>query len=205
MSPNDKAKKISISVPESVLARAQAQRPSMSTSGLITLALEAQVRDLDAAGYSLERPTSAAGRFAEVKAQLAVKARDEYEAGYLAGVEVAGEISLHLVEALRDYGYNVTHWVQPILNGADMADLSEDKEPSSALVPLVEALGSLMSPYGDDMFTPTEPYLRGFAQAFRDLYEEVTEGVSTEIPTLPGPAHFASANGTGSEGDASGQ
>jgi hypothetical protein len=204
MSPTEKSKKISISVPEALLVRAQAEHPNMSTSGVITLALEAKLRDHHAVAYSFERPAEAAERFAEVKAELAEKARAEFESGYLHGIEAASEISWYHVEDLDYHDYDVTRWVQPILNGAMDADLDPDSsaQPSAAFGSLVEHLGSLMSPYGENMFWPSKPYLRGFAQAIRDLYVEVSEGILTEPPMVPGPADFADSNGTGSEEDA---
>jgi len=193
MTPTEKAKKISISVSEALLARAQAQHPDMSTSGIVTRALETQLRDRDAAGYSLERPAAAASRFTEVKEKLVARARAEFEAGYLAGIEAAGEIAWIHIEDLHLNDYNVDAWVQPILNGALMADQYRNAEPSDALSPLVKALGSLMSPYGDEMFTPTGPYVRGFAQAMRDLYREVSDGISVEPPTPAGPGDLVAS------------
>jgi hypothetical protein len=193
MSPTEKVKKISISVPEVLLVRAQAQHPGMPTSGIVTLALEMQLRDRDAAGYSLERPSAAVSRFADAKDRLAADARAQFEAGYLAGVEAAGELGYRDIESLHLVHYDVAAWIQPYLNGAMDAGQFSDMKESDAVGPLIDALGSMMSPYGDDMFSPTGPYLRGFAQAMRDLYREVSDGISVEPPTSSGPGDLAAS------------
>jgi len=190
MSPTEKVKKISISVPEGLLAQAQIQHPTMSTSGIVTQALETQLRDRDAAGYSLDRPSVAASRFSEVKDRLAIQARAQFEAGYLAGVDAAGEIDYRDLEHLDRVRYDVKSWARSYADGAVMAAQYSDMEPSDAVGPLIRTLGSMMGPFGDDMFTPSGPYLRGFAQAMRDLFREVSDGISIVPPTLTGPDDF---------------
>ena len=44
---------------------------------------------------------------------------------------------------------------------------------------LIPALGTLVSPYGDDLeFDPSTTYLRGFTQAMRDIWSSVAEGTT---------------------------
>jgi hypothetical protein len=45
---------------------------------------------------------------------------------------------------------------------------------------LVIALGRLVPPFGDETFMPTTPYLSGFTQAMRELWEEAVVGKSME-------------------------
>ena len=57
-----------------------------------------------------------------------------------------------------------------------MGQLPEGAGAPTATGALITALGSMMSPWGDDMFSPNVPYIRGFTQAMRDLWNRVNGG-----------------------------
>jgi hypothetical protein len=187
--------KLSVSVPDELWDRARAGRPDLSTSHLVQQALERWTSPEGSAGYSLEAPEAAAELMERATARLSEDAREHYERGYLAGAKAGTELDWWSVQSLHDKHYDVRAWIDPIRNGQlayDMGQLEPGMQPSSAVGPLVEALGALMSPWGDNMFTPSAPYLRGFTQAMRDLWQRVNVG---------GPEEAAGAG----EGDAPGQ
>ena len=171
--------KLSVSVPDQLWERAKARRPDLSASHVVQQALEQWASPKGSAGYSLNPPDAAAPLLALATARLSDEAREHFERGYLAGAEAGTELGWWSIQSLHDGHYDVMAWIDPIITSQldfDTHRLGPGAEPSSAVGVLVKALGALMSPWGDDTFIPSAPYLRGFAQAMRDLWQRVNFG-----------------------------
>lgn len=177
--------KLSVSVPDELLDRARERQPDLNNSRLIQEALEAWTHGGSRAGYSLERPEGAGSAFTKAKERLAREARKEFEEGYLSAIEAAESLPWHSIESLASQRFDVNRWVQGYLNGLLATAMGELPPGASGagpeiMEPLEKALGALASPQewgdGHPRFSPSAPYLRGFAQAMRDLWSEVNDG-----------------------------
>ncbi len=170
--------KLSVSVPDELWDRARGLRPDLKDSHLIQNALEGFTKPAEVAGYSVAMPEDAKPAFEAAREKLAAHARGEFEEGYRAGVEIVPSLSWWDIQSLADrHRFAVKEWARGYSDSVVNAELGNiptdwaaDPDVVSALL---KALGNLVPPFGDDMFTPSIPYLRGFTQAFRDLWEQV--------------------------------
>ena len=174
--------KLSVSVPDDMWSTALDARPDLSPSHLVQEALAVWLRSRSKPAFSHDRPPGATAAFAAARDRLADAAREEFGRGYRAALAVAEVIDLEYFQALVRNRFDVAVWASGIGQTTVEADLGRvPKEWVATPVvirALVEALGGLVSPYGDNEFRPNAPYLRGFSQAMRDLWEQAVEGVS---------------------------
>lgn len=174
------AKKLSVSVPDDLWEHAQTQRPDLNPSHLVQAALEAWIRPADAAGFSLARPQDAEAGFEAARRKLAERARSEFEDGYRAAVELAGALDWWYVQRLAKSNFAVLGWSSSLAESRVAEDIGNVPKgwgtETEVIGGLLKALGGHISPWGDDMPMRTIPFLRGFAQAFRDLWTQVNDG-----------------------------
>ena len=172
--------KLSVSVPEPLWDSARESRPDLNPSRLVQEALDSWVRTRSATPYPVGRPPEADARFDAARARLTATARAEFERGYVAAVKCAETLDWDHFQSLARGRFEVRTWAANIASAAVQADLGaipREWAPAPATVSLLlEALGSIVAPFGDDMFTPSVPYVRGFAQAVRDLWTDAVEG-----------------------------
>jgi hypothetical protein len=182
--------KLSVSVPDELWEASRTQRPDLNPSHLVQEALEVWTRSHVAPPFSLERPDDAGDAFALVREHLAGQAREEFERGYRAALEAAEVLDFWVIESLAKQHFDVVAWAEGFASSevqADMDRIPRDRAPGTKIIgPLLKALGNVISPWGDDAFGPSAPYLRGFAQAMRDLWEEAFEGTVSRSGSASG-------------------
>jgi hypothetical protein len=179
--------KLSVSVPDALWESSRAKRPDLNPSRLIQEALEGWQQQRSKSPFPLNRPADAEVLFTKRRDRLAAVAREEFESGYRAALEAAEVFDWWALESLADDHFDVPRWAQGWADSAVQADLGQipgAAAPDAKLIrALIKALGNLVSPFGDDEFGPSAPYLRGFAQAMRDLWHESFEGWTKESDT----------------------
>jgi hypothetical protein len=187
--------KLSVSVPDELWERARGQHPDLKDSHLVQEALDAYTKPADTAGFSLDIPDDAKEAFEAARNQLASFARAQYEDGYRAAVELTPKLGWWYVQRLAEDHFNVKAWCSSLASTnveEKMGQIPEGWGTDDAVIgALVKALGNLVEPWGDNSPEPSIPYLRGFTQAFRDLWVKVNVG-ELEEPS--------SANGEGAPG-----
>jgi len=112
---------------------------------------------------------------------LADEARSQFESGYRAALAATESLGQWSIEHLATrYQWDVESWASSYAEASvrvDMGQLSDEFRPDRKVIcALGKALGSFISPYFDDSFTPDSAYLRGFSQALRDLWAAVFQG-----------------------------
>jgi hypothetical protein len=165
-------------------------RPDLKDSHLIQTALEEFTKPGDTAGFSLTRPAGAEEGFAKAQEQLATFARAEFEKGYQAAVDLVPSLSWWSIQNLADhYRFDIKAWVRAYTDAVvagEIGQIPKDLAPDGKLIgPYIEAFGNLVSPFGDDLWGPSIPYLRGAGQAFRELWASVNTGAAPA--TTDGP------------------
>lgn len=178
--------RLSVSLPDELWARSKAQRPDItSTSELVQTALEEWTRPPDAAGFSLARPASAEEGFTKAKEQLAVFARSEFEKGYQAAVELVPALHWWDVQSLAvRHHFDIKKWVSAYTDSyvaGEIGQIPKEIAVDGDLIrPFLDAFGNLVSPFGDNLWGPSIPYLRGAAKAFEELWSTVNHGDTPE-------------------------
>jgi hypothetical protein len=176
--------KLSVSVPDPLWESAHELRPDLNPSALVQEALGSWVRTRSATPYPVGRPPEADAGFAAARARMTATARAEFERGYLAAVTCAETLDWVYLHSLARDRFEVKSWAERIANEAvqaDMGNIPRDWAPEPETVhALLKALGNIVHPFGDDMFAPSVPYLRGFTQAMRDLWTDAVEGRSAQ-------------------------
>lgn len=206
--------KLSVSVPDDLWEESRAKRPDLNPSHLVQEALEGWTRSRATPAFSQDRPDDAETAFALARERLAGQARGEFERGYRAALAAAETLDLWVIESLAKQHFDVVPWAKGFARSAvevDIGNTPKEWGPNPEIIgALLKALGNLISPWGDDAFGPNAPYLRGFAQAMRDLWEESVEGTASRSGAdrgfgggeAPGAGH---SDGSGwGDGDASG-
>jgi hypothetical protein len=177
--------KVSVSVPDGLWDRARSQRPDLNNSHLVQEALETFTKPADTAGFSLAMPDDVAGAFQAARDQLASLARTQFEEGYRAAVELTPKLGWWYVQRLVEAHYDVKAWCSSVASSNVEEKLGHIPKgwgtDDEVIAGLLKALGNLVEPWGDDSFGPSIPYLRGFAQAFRELWEQVNVGESAGV------------------------
>lgn len=180
--------KLSVSIPDQLWERARSVRPDLNPSRLVQGALESWAEPRTSPGFSTERPEGADAEFDGARDHLAAQAREEFVKGYRAALALAQELPWWWIQGLAGDLFDVRVWAEGIGRSALEADLGrvpKDWGPErGAFKALVRAVGSLVgSPFGDEQFGPSLPYVRGFAAAMRRLWEEVVEGLGPTEPS----------------------
>jgi hypothetical protein len=172
--------KLSVSVPDDLWSEARHIRPDLNPSHLVQQALEAWTSGRAAPPFLGSRPPDADAAFASARDRFAAGARSEFERGYRAALVAAEALEFGYLQSLASDRFDVVAWARGIGQTrvqADLGNIPKDWAPGPATInAIVDALGSLVPPFGDDAFEPSTPYLRGFAQAMRDLWEAAVEG-----------------------------
>lgn len=177
--------KMSISIPDELWERARDVRPDLNPSHLVQEALGDWVVPRRTPGFAIERPDGAEAAFRQARDRLASQAREEFINGYQAALTLAQELDWWWIQDLARHLFDVEPWAKAIGESAlasSMGTVPKEWGPEpGAFKALIRAVGSLVgSPFGDEKFSPSLPYVRGFAQAMRLLWQEVAEGVSAE-------------------------
>ncbi len=136
-------------------------------------------------GFPVTRPADADDAFEIARHRLANEARLRFESGYRAGLEASQKLPQWSIESLATTNrWDVEKWAQSFANSSVMVDLGrlpEEFRPEHEVIEaLGTALGTFLSPYFEDTFTPDTAYLRGFSQSMRDLWTSVFEGIPAE-------------------------
>ena len=173
--------KLSVSVPDPLWHRATELRPELNPSHLVQAALERLVDAAATATLPIHRPTASAKAFIEARDRLLSQARSEFEEGYSAALEAVEKVPLWSLESLATrFSFDVKRWASGYASdavNADLGNIPKEWAPDSALIgALGRGLGSVVSPFFDDSFSPSVAYVRGFSQALRDLWTDVYEG-----------------------------
>jgi hypothetical protein len=190
--------KLSVSVPDELWERAQMSRPDLNNSRLVQEALDQLTRPASSAGFSLDRPATAEEGFAKAKEQFATLARAEFERGYQAAVDLAPSLGWWNLQRLAESHFYVKGWVSSYMESyiaGEIGNIPKQWAPDGELIPaLLKAFGNLVAPFGDDTWGPSIPYLRGAAQALRELWTAVNAGDTTpsesddqDVEGAPGP------------------
>jgi hypothetical protein len=181
--------KLSVSVPDALWEKAQTKRPDLKDSHLVQEALESFTKPADTAGFSLAMPDDAKEAFEVAREHLATMARAQFEDGYRAAVEAIPHLGWWNVQGLAEDHFDVKSWARSLVDSnvnAKLGNIPEDWGTEDKVIgALIKPLGSLLPPYGDNSPRPSIPFLRGFTQAFRDLWEQVNAG---EIAPEPAAA-----------------
>jgi hypothetical protein len=168
--------KVSVSIPDDLLARARALHESASTSQLVQRGLEqltAHVTESSESGYA-RRPEDAEDLLAAARDKLLAKAQAKYEEGYHAGMEDAGDLPLGLLEALADARFDLiaklSFWQRSWAPAA-----GNEHNPPDWFDVLADRFGRLVDPVGYDEFNfaPPRTFVRGYAAALRDVWATI--------------------------------
>lgn len=183
--------KLSVSVPDPLWERANEVRPGHNPSHLVQAALERMVDASSTAGLSTARPEGTETAFERARVRLAVEARAQFAHGYEAALGAAEQLPLWCIESLATYrNFDVKGWAGGFAMAqvrVDAGDAPPEEAPGKELIgALGRGLGDYLSPYFDDTFTPTVAYVRGYAQAMRDLWNDVYEGTTAVAPASDG-------------------
>jgi hypothetical protein len=178
--------KISVSVPDELLARARAVDGTANTSQLVQRALEqltAQLAEHDHPDH--QRPADVDGLLALARDKLLTAARAEFQHGYRAGLEDAGSIDWAVMEDIAsaqfDLFVKLTRWKQAYAPTRDDPGF----KPPAWFSMLMKRFGSMIDPIGFDgtNFTPTRKFVRGYAAALQDAWAAVMDAEQGNEPS----------------------
>ncbi len=189
--------KMSISVPDTLWTRARAAGGDANPSHLVQDALRRYVKDGGAkSAYSLTAPEDVAEALGAVREQFTGQARALFEEGYRAAVAAFHKLSWHDIEFLADsFRFDVKRWAESYqrldaiaarrdsMTAHEKSLYPEAAEVEVTLQALVTALGDWANPHGSSELEPGPTYVRGFTQAARDLWREISEGDSAAART----------------------
>ncbi len=183
--------KVSVSIPDDLLARARSLHGAVSTSQLVQRGLEQLTAHLAESGEPdyAQRPDDAQDLLVAARAKLLAAARAEYERGYRAGAQDVGDLDWALLEELADAGFDLltrlSHWKNSI---TPYPPGEMRFSPPGWFGVLVKRFGSLIDPIDLDSTpgAPTRTFVRGYAAALRDAWAMVELGQGEQAPE-PGP------------------
>jgi hypothetical protein len=165
--------------------QARDRRLDLNPSHLVQTALESWLDEGRATAFSTERPMGLDEDFAAARARLTTQARKQFEDGYRAALQSTEKVSLETISLLADYRFDVRKWADNIAGIGQQAALGfiprDQAWGGEELKALVSAIGGLLSriPGLDELGEPQPAFIRGFAQAMRDLWAETFEGGPT--------------------------
>jgi hypothetical protein len=183
--------KLSVYIPDDLWEMAKRVSPEEGPSLLIQRGLRGLVESRSAVpAYAAERPAGAPEDLAAARTRLMKQARAQYEAGFQAGKRALNDteaISGEALEALAHRDFNLEQWLAPSRRlFAEMA--ADGKEPFKGFDWLLilskpEYLGDFASPIRPANFEPNRPYLRGFADAMREMWKLLTHPIWEKVFT----------------------
>jgi hypothetical protein len=160
----------------------------MSTSQLVQRGLERLAVHLGGADVPTyaSRPIDAEDLLEPAREKLIERARTEYELGYRAGAEDAGRLAWSFMERLADMQFDLVGRLRSL---RESIHTPREFRPPPWFAVLADRLGTLIDPIGFDQwnFTPTRPFVRGYAAALRDAWSIVE-------PEIGSSGHTAGAN-----------
>jgi hypothetical protein len=173
--------KLSVSIPDDLWGEVSTVRSGLNPSHLIQEALRLWVSTQSLpAGYSTAAPVDVGNRLAALRERFANEAREEFEKGYRDALETADAFEWGDIDWLAEnFHFNIKEWAHAWADSSVRGDLKggkngQDARKESALFRVVPGL---MPPFGDDYPEPSDVYLRGFAQAMRDIWLDVSKGL----------------------------
>lgn len=174
--------RLSVYVPDQLLERARSlDERADNLSKLVQRGLTRLVEEETSLGdppYAV-RPDGTSQRVAAVAEQMTATARAEYEAGYLATLDVASDLPLKVIESMADCDFVVRRWIELSRDEAEFERAGGVQESLSWTETLEPVLGLALHGLADrDEFTlhPSRARVRGFADAIRDIW------IATERP-----------------------
>lgn len=192
--------KVSVFVPDVLLDRARALHGEVSTSQLMQRGLEQLTAHLTDSGdpdYA-QRPADAQNMLAAARDKLLVAGRVEFERGYRAGAEDAGDLDWAILEELADAHFDLLarlpHWKRSL---APYPPEEMQFSPPGWFSILSKRFGALLDPIGfpDLSFTPTRTFVRGYAAALRDVWATINGDFSAADDGEPEPEQPSTAAG----------
>jgi hypothetical protein len=169
--------KLSVSIPDELLDRARALDASASTSHLVQRGLEQLTARLSSPrepDYA-ERPADADAQLTAARKALLASAREEFQRGYRDALEDIGSIDWGVMEGLADDKFDLFVVLAGWRRGWDV---SSGFSPPEWFHIFMKRFGAMIDPIGFDQFsfTPSRPYVRGYAAALRDAWATVEPG-----------------------------
>ncbi len=174
--------KLSVSIPDDLWDEARALGKDLNPSHLVQEGLRRWVEEAARKpGFSVDRPEDIEADFETARARFAEEARAEFERAYRKAVQVAAKLPWREIEFLAEhYKFNVERWAKATRESALMAmegRIPKEWAPKDETVrAMIDGLGGLAHPVGDEMWQPSPTYLKGFTQGMRDLWTTVMEG-----------------------------
>lgn len=181
--------KISVSVPDELLARARAVDGTANTSQLVQRGLQQLTTHL--AGHDdpdHQRPADVDDLLAAARDKLLVAARVELQRGYRAGLEDVGEMPWSIMENLARAQFDLFVKLATWKEGYAPTRYDPGFDPPSWFVMLMKRFGNMIDPIGFDgtNFTPTRKFVQGYAAALRDAWTAVMDGEQEGEPSGQG-------------------
>ncbi len=150
--------KFSVYVPDELWDSARAAEPHLNPSQLMQTALRRFVGEATARPvFTRERPADSRAQVAAVRAQLAQRARERYEAGYQQGLALATTLPWEALDQLAELEWDLTRWDEE-------RDEDEDPEPYASL------LEQALTP----AYRREATYRTGVGDALQDVWQAVT-------------------------------
>lgn len=178
--------KVSVSVPDELLARARAVDGGANTSQLVQRGLEqltAHLTGRDEPGH--HRPADVDNLLAAARDKLLVAARAEFQRGYRAGLEDVGDMPWAILENLASARFDLFTKLAAWREGYAPTRPGPGFDPPHWFVMLMNRFGSMIDPIGFDAtsFTPTRKFVQGYAAALRDAWGTVVDGEQGNEPS----------------------
>jgi hypothetical protein len=116
---------------------------------------------------------------------MAQESRAQFELGYRTALDTAERIDPAAIEKLADRNFDLKTWASDIASAVvecDMRGIPRDSTWDNETVrPLIKIFGWWLSPFGDDLPSPTPDFARGFAEGMRDLWDALVDEGTNDI------------------------
>ena len=177
--------RVSIYINDALLERARSLDSGSNTSQLVQRAIERMLSEAEERpAYASVKPSDTEARIARLREKMLAAAADDYERGYSDGLAGADHLPWWALDSFATRSnFDLHSWCEdwsstwneelawPALHKEDFPD--EMKVPDW-VVKLADYLGGLLNPIAE--WRRERPYLRGFADAWRDLWNSVERG-----------------------------